>query len=49
MAFRVLGDVLRDLGDTNALEKLELTRQQVLYAGRKPVPIPEPPPQRALP
>jgi tetratricopeptide (TPR) repeat protein len=41
-AFVTLRDVLTDLGDTAALEKLELTIQQT-NARRKPAPTPEPP------
>ena len=38
------GKVLTDLGDTNALEKLNLTIQQT-EAMRKPAPTSEPPPK----
>jgi serine/threonine protein kinase len=41
-AFATLRDVLTDLGDTNALEKLNLTVQQ-MDATQKPAPTPEPP------
>ena len=44
MALRVLGEVLTDLGDTNGLEKLDLTIQQT-EAMRKPAPAQEPPPK----
>jgi serine/threonine protein kinase len=44
IAFNTLRDVLTDLGDAAALEKLDLTIQQT-DTMRKPAPTPEPPPK----